>query len=216
MAAKILMPIFFFLLLLLAIVSVWSGWESGGTQQAINFMFSPDITKINGQVAVSALGQAFFSLGIGMAMIATYGSYLPKNVNIQQSALIIGICDTSVALVAGFAIFPIVFTFGLDFSSGAGLFFQTLPTALVNTNGGAWIGAAFFSMAFFAALTTAVAFLEPAAAYVTEQFGISKARSAIIIGIAVTVFGLGSLYSCLLYTSPSPRDLSTSRMPSSA
>ena len=195
MAAKILMPSFFVLLLILAIVSVWTGWTTGGTQLAFSFMFSPDISKIDGNVAVSALGQAFFSLGIGMAMIATYGSYLPKNVNIPQSALIIVVCDTLVALIAGFAIFPIVFTFGLDFTAGAGLFFQTLPTALINTSGGSWIGAAFFSMAFFAALTTAVAFLEPAAAYVTEQFGLTKARSAIIIGIAVILFGLASLYS---------------------
>lgn len=195
MAAKILMPSFFFLLLILAIVSLWKGWASGGTQQAINFMFSPDISKINGNVAVSALGQAFFSLGIGMAMIATYGSYLPKDVNIPRSAVVIGACDTLVALIAGFAIFPIVFTFGLDFSAGAGLFFQTLPTALVNTTAGSWIGAAFFSMAFFAALTTAVAFLEPAAAYVTEQFGVTKVGSAIVIGVAATLFGFGSLYS---------------------
>ncbi len=195
MAAKILMPTFFFLLVLLSLISVIKGWSSGGTQQAISFMFSPDISKLTPQVAVSALGQAFFSLGIGMAMIATYGSYLPRNVNIPQSAVIIGICDTSVALIAGFAIFPIVFTFGLDFQAGAGLFFKTLPTALVETTGGMWIGAAFFSMAFFAALTTAVAFLEPAAAYVTEQFGISKAKSAIMIGVAAIVFGLGSLYS---------------------
>jgi len=195
MAAKILMPTFFVLLVLLSITSIINGWSSGGTQQAISFMFSPDFSKISPQIAVSALGQAFFSLGIGMAMIATYGSYLPRDVNIPQSAVIIGVCDTAVALIAGFAIFPIVFTFGLDFQAGAGLFFKTLPTALVDTTGGMWIGAAFFSMAFFAALTTAVAFLEPAAAYVNEQFGLSKARAAVIIGVAAIIFGLGSLYS---------------------
>lgn len=195
MAAKILMPTFFALLIILSIISVITGWESGGTQAAISFMFSPDFSKLTPAVAASALGQAFFSLGIGMAMIVTYGSYLPHNVNIPKSAVIIGVCDTSVALVAGFAIFPIVFKFGLDFQAGAGLFFQTLPTALTETPGGAWIGAGFFSMAFFAALTTAVAFLEPAAAYVKEQFGLSKAKSALLIGIATALLGLGSLYS---------------------
>lgn len=195
MAAKILMPTFLVLLVLLSIISVISGWESGGTQKAIAFMFSPDFSKITPEVATSALGQAFFSLGIGMAMIATYGSYLTKQVNIPESAVIIGVCDTLVALIAGFAIFPIVFKFGLDFQAGAGLFFQTLPTALSETTGGTWIGAAFFSMAFFAAMTTAVAFLEPAAAYIKEQFGMSKAKAAILIGIAAMLFGLGSLYS---------------------
>lgn len=195
LAAKILMPAFFFLLILLSILSVISGWESGGTQEAIAFMFTPDLSKVTAEVATSALGQAFFSLGIGMAMIATYGSYLPKDVDIPKSAVIIGICDTLVALVAGFAIFPIVFTFNLDFQSGAGLFFQTLPTALVETPGGSWIGAAFFSMAFFAALTTAVAFLEPSAAYLKEQLGMSKAKAAILVGVFAIVFGLGSLYS---------------------
>lgn len=195
LASKVLMPSFFVLLLSLALFSIISGWASGGTQAAMSFMFSPDFAKINAGVAVSALGQAFFSIGLGMAMMMTYGSYLPKSVSIPRSAFIVGICDTMVALIAGLAIFPIVFQYGLDFEAGAGLFFQTLPTALISTPGGNLIGAAFFFMAIFAALTTGVALLEPAVAHISEQFGIERTRATIILGLAAIVLGFGSLYS---------------------
>ena len=158
-------------------------------------MFNPDFSKINGDVAVSALGQAFFSIGLGMAMMIAYGSYLPDDISIPKSALIVGIADTSVALIAGLAIFPIVFMFGLDFQAGAGLFFQTLPTALSATPGGNYIGAAFFLMGTFAALTTGVALLEPSVAHVAEQFSMSKMKASITVGIVMMVFGLGSLNS---------------------
>ena len=135
LTSKVLMPAFFVLLLGLSCFSLVSGWQSGGSAQALQFMFAPDFGKLSGSVAVSALGQAFFSLGIGMAIMITYGSYLPRDVSIPRAALVVGISDTLVALIAGLAIFPIVFQFGLDFSAGAGLFFQTLPTALVTTPG---------------------------------------------------------------------------------
>jgi NSS family neurotransmitter:Na+ symporter len=195
LASKILMPSFFFLLVALCLFSIVSGWASGGTQQAISFMFSPDFSKLSASVAVSALGQAFFSIGLGMAMMMTYGSYLPKTVSLPRSAFIVGICDTMVALIAGLAIFPIVFQYGLDFEAGAGLFFQTLPTALIATPGGNIIGAAFFFMAIFAALTTGVALLEPAVAHTSEQLGMARGRATVLLGIAALVVGLGSLYS---------------------
>ncbi|MEO0369189.1 MAG: sodium-dependent transporter, partial [Pseudomonadota bacterium] len=131
-AARLLMPAFFTLLFGLSLYSLYAGWESGGTARAIEFMFTPDWDKISIDVVVRALGQAFFSIGLGMAMMIAYGSYLPSNISIPQSSLIIGLSDTGVALIAGLAIFPIVFHFGLDFTAGAGLFFQTLPTALTS------------------------------------------------------------------------------------
>ena len=195
LASKILMPAFFILLLALCVYSIFSSWQSGGTSKALNFLFAPEFSKINGSVAVSALSQAFFSIGLGMAMMIAYGSYLPKNISIAQSSLIIGLADTAVALIAGLAIFPIVFKYGLDFNAGAGLFFQTLPTALIETPGGNLLGAAFFCMAFFSALTTGVALLEPSVAHASEQLGISKAKAAILVGSAMILIGLGSLYS---------------------
>lgn len=195
LASKILMPSFFFLLISLSIYSMVTSWDSGGTSEAISFMFAPDFSQINGGVLVSALGQAFFSIGIGFAMMITYGSYLPKNISVPRSAFIVGLSDTMVALIAGLAIFPIVFHYGLDFQAGAGLFFKTLPNALISAPGGNLIGAAFFTMGFFAALTTGVAMIEPAAAHLTESYGISKAKSAVIVGVAVLIVGTVCLFS---------------------
>ena len=191
-AAKLLMPLFFFLLVGLSLYSIITGLSNGGTAKAVKFMFTPDFSKITPQVAISALGQACFSIGIGNAIMITYGSYLPRNVSIPKAAVGISIADTMVAITAGLAIFPIVFGNNLDFSAGAGIFFQTLPTALAEY----WyIGAAFFFLAFFAAITSSVSLLEPSAAFVAERFNLTKAKAALVTGIAITVLGLGSLLS---------------------
>ncbi len=195
MASKILMPTFFVLLVALSVFSLYSAWASGGTSQALEFMFSPDFSKITPKIAVKALGQAFFSLGLGMAIMITYGSYLPHSISLPRSAVIIGLADTAVALIAGLAIFPIVFQYGLNFEAGAGLFFQTLPIALIATPGGNIVGAAFFCMAFFAALTTAVSLLEPAVSHFTEKFLLSREKAAIYVGLLMLALGLVSLNS---------------------
>lgn len=195
LTSKILMPAFFVLLIGLSIFSLVSASKSGGTAEALNFMFSPDFSKLSGEVAVRALGQAFFSIGLGMAIMVTYGSYLPRSISIPRSAIIVALSDTFVALAAGLAIFPIVFQYNLDFQAGAGLFFQTLPTALVSTPGGNVIGAAFFCMAFFAALTTGVSLLEPTTAHISEQFKIPKTKAALICGAGMILLGAGSVFS---------------------
>ncbi len=189
MAAKILMPIFFVLLASLSIYGVITGLSSGGTVKAVNFLFSPDFSKINGDVAASALGQACFSLGIGSAIMITYGSYLPSNVSIPKAALTVGFVDTIVAMVAGFAIFPIMFTYGLNPGAGAGIFFISLPTALSAAPGGNLIGGTFFFLAIFAALTSSISLLEPIAAWVSEKFSITKAKASWIMGGLMTVLG---------------------------
>ena len=193
-ASKILMPVFFLLLLGLSAFSIIHGLSSGGTWAAIKFLYTPDIGKINGSVALGALGQAFFSLGIGSAIMITYGSYLSKSVSIPRSAIFIGFCDTLVALIAGFAIFPIVFTYGLDFDAGAGLFFQTLPVALSNIPGGNIIGASFFTLAIFAAITSSISLLEPSVAYVAERYSIRKSLAALICGLAMSLLGMVCIF----------------------
>lgn len=191
-AAKLLMPIFFVLLIGLALYSIISGMPSGGTSQAVSFMFTPDFSKITPEVATSALGQACFSIGIGNAIMITYGSYLPRNVSIPKAAVGISVVDTLVAITAGLAIFPIVFANNLDFSAGAGIFFQTLPTALAEY----WyVGAAFFFLAFFAAITSSVSLLEPSVAFVAEKFNMTKKKAAWVTGAAITALGMGSLFS---------------------
>ncbi len=194
-AAKYLMPVFFILLIGLAGYAIISSSSSGGAVKAFNFLFKPDFSKINGNVANSALGQACFSLGIGNAIMITYGSYLPRSVSIPKAALTVGLTDTVVALIAGFAIFPIVFANDLDFAAGAGIFFQTLPTALANAPGGNFVGATFFFLAFFAAITSSISLLEPSVAWVSEQFKMTKAKAAWVTGAAMVLLGLGSVFS---------------------
>lgn len=195
MAAKILMPVFFALLIGLAIFAVVSNIGNGGTGQALSFLYTPDFSKIDGRVASAALGQAFFSVGIGSAIMITYGSYLPQSVSIPKASVIVGLTDTAVALIAGLAIFPIVFAVGLAPGSGAGLFFITLPNAFVSMGAaGPIIGAAFFFLAFFAAITSSVSLLEPSVAFVSERFKMSKAKAAWVAGSVMIAVGLISVF----------------------
>ncbi len=210
-AAELLMPLFFVLLIGLALYSIISGLtpktfvvdgvsqEVVGTAKAFSFMFTPDFSKITPAVATSALGQACFSIGIGNAIMITYGSYLPRNISIPKAAVTVASIDTCVAIIAGLAIFPIVFSHNLDFSAGAGIFFQTLPTALGGTTIGNIVGAAFFFLAFFAAITSSVSLLEPSVAYVAERFKITKRKAAWFTGAAIMTLGLGSLNSQVFF-----------------
>ena len=193
LAAKVLMPLFFALLALLAIFALAT--SGAGTGEALAFLYQPDFGKITPGVASAALGQAFFSVGIGSAIMITYGSYLPRDVSIPKAAFIVGLTDTAVALIAGLAIFPIVFAFNLDFGAGAGLFFITLPNAFEAMGGlGPIVGAAFFFLAFFAAITSSVSLLEPSAAFVKERFNVSKAKAAWIMGAIMIAIGLISVF----------------------
>lgn len=194
-AARYLMPLFFVLLIGLAGYSIITSIPSGGTSEALSFMFTPDFSKITPEIAISALGQACFSIGIGNAIMITYGSYIPRDVSIPKAALTVSLTDTLVALSAGLAIFPIVFANDLNFAAGAGVFFETLPNALVEAPGGRIIGAAFFFLAFFAAITSSVSLLEPSAAYASEKLNISKSKAAWLTGGMITLVGLGSLMS---------------------
>lgn len=205
LASKTLMPLFFFLLLALAAYSLWTGAQHSvsladgsngtGASRAVEFMFDSDFSKINSSVIVSALGQAFFSIGLGTATMITYGSYLPASINIPRSAFVIGLTDTAVALIAGLAIFPIVFAYGLDSSGGAGLFFKTLPVALTAIPGGFLVGAGFFLLALFAALTTAIALFEVITAFILDRIDTTRSRAAISLGVATFVVAIGSVYS---------------------
>ena len=202
-ASKILMPLFFFLLFCLALYSLATGFStqvtvdgetSNGSSEALKFLFAPDFSAITPEVATAALGQAFFSIGLGSAIMITYGSYLPNSISIPKSAIIVGLTDTCVALIAGLAIFPIVFSHGLDFSAGAGIFFQTLPVALSNAPGGNFIGAGFFFLAIFAAVTSSISLLEPTVAWLVEKLNTSRVVAASVAGFVMWLLGFGSIY----------------------
>jgi len=207
MAAKLLMPAFFVLLALLAIYALVSNLGNGGTVEALKFLYVPDINEMLtkdknltgfenvGSVANAALGQAFFSVGVGSGIMITYGSYIPKGVSLPKASIVVAIMDTLVALIAGLAIFPIVFGSGLSESAGPALLFITLPNAFETMGAiGPIIGVLFFFLAFFAAITSSVSLLEPSAAFVSERFKVSKAKAALITGGAMVLIGLISVF----------------------
>ena len=208
-ASKVLMPVFFVLLAGLAIYSLTTGFgtqveidghtvNAGG--YALTWLFSPDFSKINFSVASRALGQAFFSIGIGSAIMITYGSYLQHGVNIPKSAAIVALTDTGVALIAGMAIFPIVFAHGLSANSGAGLFFETLPIALSKVPGGQIIGTSFFVLAIFAAVTSSISLLEVSTAWVIDKTGWTRTKSAWALGALMWIIGSGTVFSPTFFT----------------
>ena len=143
------MPSLFFLMLGLAVYNYFAG----GFSETLIYLFSPDFSKVTGAVALAAVGQAFFSIGVAMAGMVSFGAYLDRSVSIPRSAVVIVSADTIVALLAGLVVFPIVFRQGLDVAAGTGLIFETIPSALGSMPGGWLIGIAFFTLLSVAAIT---------------------------------------------------------------
>lgn len=166
-----------------------------GYFQGLHFLFNPDFSKLTGNSVLIALGQAFFSLGLGMGSILIYGSYLPKNVSIANTSIIVAAADTLVALLAGLVIFPLVFSYGLNPGSGPGLIFETLPIAFGTMTGGWLFGVLFFTMLVFAALSSSIALIEPAVTWLVEAKNMSRGQACLWSGLAVWSLGLLSLFS---------------------
>lgn len=181
------------LLMLVALVIYAAGTE--GYAEAMTFLFKPDFSKLTSESVLIAMGQAFFSLGLGMGAIMVYGSYLPDHVSIARSSAFVAAADTLVALLAGMAIFPVVFSNHLLPGMGPGLIFETLPLAFGQMPGGSLFGTLFFILVFFSAITSAVALIEPAVAWLTENRGLSRARSSCYAGLVCWLIGLGTLLS---------------------
>lgn len=190
-AVRFMMPALFVLL----IGMVGYAMNTGAYQQAITYLFYPDFSRITGQVVLSAMGQAFFSLSLGMGAIMIYGSYLSHTASIARMAFIVVALDTSVALLAGLAIFPLVFAYGLEPQSGPGLVFVILPIAFGQMPGGALFGAAFFILLLFAAWTSSISLLEPIVAWLVENKGMSRVRATTWASAAIWLFGIGSVLS---------------------
>jgi len=188
---QVLMPLLFILLLVMVAYAAVEGDMAAG----LHFMFDFDISAINGRVVLMAVGHAFFSIGVAMGLMMGFGAYLGKEISIAKSALIISAMDTAVALIAGIAIFPIVFANGLDPAEGPGLVFVTLPIAFGNMTGGIIFGTLFFILLFFAALTSAIGTLEPAVAWVEEHRGVKRSTAAILTCSSVFVIGMGTVFS---------------------
>jgi NSS family neurotransmitter:Na+ symporter len=186
-AVQLLMPTLLVLLLLLVAYAMTTGEYYF---QGLSFLFSPDFSEIDGDAVLSAMGHAFFTLGLGMGAIMVYGSYLPSDVSIAKTSLYIAGADTIVALLAGIAIFPLVFANGLEPGSGPGLIFQTLPIAFGSMTGGWLFGILFFVLLVFAALTSSISLIEPAVAWLVENKGYTRVKASVVSGTATWLLGV--------------------------
>lgn len=187
----LLIPSLFALMILL----VGYAMTTDGYFQGLNFLFKPDFSKLTANSVLVAMGQAFFSLSLGMGAIMVYGSYLPKDVSIVKSSIIIAGADTVIALLAGLVIFPIVFTNGLQPNSGPGLVFETLPIAFGNMFGGWLFGVLFFIALVFAALSSSISLVEPAVAWLIENKGFTREKACLWSGLVAWVLGFGTIFS---------------------
>ncbi|WP_116473586.1 sodium-dependent transporter [Zobellella maritima] len=190
-AVNAMMPGLFVLLLVL----VGYAMTTGFFMQGLNFLFNPDFSKLSGTSILVALGHAFFTLSLAGGGMMTYGSYLPQHVSIAKTAITIGILDTLVALLAGMVIFPLVFANGLEPGSGPGLLFVTLPIAFGQMPFGALFGMIFFIMLSVAALTSAISLIEPAVAWMTEKYRVSRFKACLMSGLVMWVLSLGTVFS---------------------
>ena len=191
-AVRWLMP----LLLVLLLVLVGYGATVGDFARGAGFLFSFDVSKLSVGGVLTAMGHAFFTLSLGMGAIMAYGAYLPARTSIAGTVTTIAVLDTVVALAAGLAIFPIVFaTAGLEPGEGPGLMFVTLPIAFGNLPLGAVVGAVFFLLVSFAAVTSAISLTEPALAFLVEQYNAKRTRVAISLGAGCWLLGIGTVLS---------------------
>lgn len=180
-AVRILMPALFVLLVLLLGYAI----NSGHFTEGLEFLFNPDFSKLSREGVLSALGHAFFTLSLGMGAIMVYGSYMPGGASIATTTLTIAFMDTLVALVAGMAIFPIVFANGLEPGAGPGLVFISLPIAFGQMPGGMIFGTLFFVLLTFAAWTSAISIIEPAVAFLVENRGMTRKKATgVVVGFA--------------------------------
>lgn len=184
--SKILMPL---LLVIMVVLSVRSLTLSGAAE-GLGFFFKPDFSKLTGKVIVSALGQSFFSLSIGMGALITYGSYIGKQDNMTSSAVGVVLADTLVAVLAGVIIFPAAFTFGIRPEAGASLAFTTLPMIFQQMTGGYIFCLLFFLLLVIATLTSTISLLEVIVAALTEEMHISRLKAAVIGTLGTAVIGV--------------------------
>ena len=190
-ATKVLMP----LLMVVIVVLVIYGMVAGDFAGAARFLFNPDFSQLTRESFLVALGQALFSLGIGVGLMITYSSYMPPDFSLRSCSIIICVGDTIAALLAGFAIFPIVFASNLDPAGGPGLIFVTLPIAFGSMPAGHLMGTLFFALLFFAAFTSAIGMLEPVVASLEERWPGMRKRMTVFAAAAIWVIGLGSVWS---------------------
>lgn len=190
-AVRFMMPTLFLMLLML----VGYAMSTGHFAEGLQFLFRPDFEELSAEGVLMAMGQAFFSLSLGMGAIMIYGSYLSHTASIPRTVTSIAFFDATVAILAGLAIFPIVFANGLEPAAGPGLVFETLPIAFGQMPGGAFFGTLFFVLLVFAAWTSSISLMEPAVAWLMENHGLSRVKAAVWVGIVIWIIGIGTVLS---------------------
>jgi neurotransmitter:Na+ symporter, NSS family len=190
-AVRFMVPALLVLMFVLLAYSINSGYFGAG----LAFMFTPDFSKLTWDSVLAAMGQAFFTLSIGMGAVMAYGAYLPEETSITGSAGAVAIADTMIAMLAGLVIFPLVFANGLDPAEGPGLVFVTLPMAFGQMAGGVFFATIFFVLLSFAAWTSAISLMEPAVAWIVEKFNRTRAQAAVMIGSLIWACGFGTVLS---------------------
>lgn len=190
-SAKIMMPILFLLLIVLAVCSV----SLPGAGAGIEFLLKPDFSKVNGNVLLGAMGQAFFSLSLGMGCLCTYASYFRNDTNLPKTALNVGWIDTMVAILAGFIIFPAAFSVGIQPDAGPSLLFITLPNVFQQAFGNLpWLAVIlsimFYVLLALAALTSTISLHEVVTAYLHEEFNLTRGRAAKLVTAGCTFLGV--------------------------
>lgn len=190
-SSKIMMPTLFILIIILVVCSV----TLPGAGAGIEFLLKPDFSKVTGSVFLSAMGQAFFSLSLGMGCLTTYSSYFGKSTNLTKTALSVGLIDTLVAIMAGFIIFPAAFSVGIQPDSGPSLIFITLPNVFQQAFSGLPVLAYICSVMFYvllavAALTSTISIHEVATAYLHEEFNFTRLRAARLVTAGSVVLGI--------------------------
>ena len=190
-AVKFMVPALILLMLILLVYAI----NSGGFALGLSFLFTPNFAALTWDAVLIAMGQAFFTLSLGMGALMAYGAYLPEETSIISTSTTVIIADTIIAILAGLIIFPVVFANGLDPSDGPGLMFDTLPLTFGQMNGGAFFATVFFILLSFAAWTSALGLMEPAVAWLVEQHNRTRAQAAGMVGGLIWLLGLGTVLS---------------------
>ncbi len=190
-SSKIMMPTLFIIILILVGCSV----TLPGAGKGVEFLLKPDFSKVDGNVFLGAMGQAFFSLSLGMGCLCTYASYFSKNTNLTRTAFSVGIIDTFVAVLAGFIIFPAAFSVGIQPDAGPSLIFITLPNVFQQAFSGIPILAYIFSVMFYvllalAALTSTISLHEVVTAYLHEEFNFTRGKAARLVTTGCILLGI--------------------------
>jgi len=197
---NILMPSLFGMLVLM----IGYAAVEGDFSAALDFLFSTDFSKITAGTVLVAIGQAFFSIGVAIGLMMTYGAYVPRQISLTKSALIIAAADTLVAILAGLMIFPIVFANGLDPAEGPSLIFRTLPAAFVEMPGGSVFGALFFLLLAFAAVTSIIALIEGIVVYAEVKWDMTRRSACIAFGFVAWLIGMASVLSFNAWSDVTP------------